>query len=815
MTARNRHFRPHRPTAEACPPLRLAALLCAAAGLGAPAAAPAHAAADRDVAVLVPLAEGSAVPSEPAPGQGEELFLDVVLNLSPTGRIARFLRRGDRFFTDAGTLRQLGLTWPGQAQAAGPVALDDIPGIVVAYDAALQRLSLTVPLQALDRPVTRIGTEQDGAPAIDPAMRASGLLLNYDLYGQHQGDSDSLSAATELRLFGVGPGVWSTAMVSRAVRAPSGDRSDNVRLDSNWRLDWPDRMLSLVVGDSTTAALGWTRATRIGGVRLGTDFSLQPYRIISPLATLVGEAALPSTVDLYINGIRQASQPVQPGVFQIESVPSLNGVGQAQLVVTDINGQSRVIGFDLYGTPRLLADGLSEWSLELGAVRRDYGLRSFEYASAPMASATLRHGLGSAITVEGHGEAGDGVTLAGVGASWLLGARGGVVSAALSGSRGDAGSGHQHLLAYQWSSPRFNAYLGTTRGSRDYRDVASLEGSALARRVDQAYLGTSLPLGQFGLSYVRQDLPDDAPGRYATLSWSRQLPRAGTLNLSLSRNLDEYDRDSAYLYWSMPLDRRRMVSASVRHDRDGHDLTLEASQSLPVDEGGWGWRAQATAGENPQGMAQVSRLGRAGEWTLGASSRGGSGNDLLAWGSASGSLLWTGGRAHALRNVDTAFALVSTDGVAGVPVRLENRLVGSTGEDGQLLVTPLRAWERNKLSIDPLDLPPDLRIETTEVEAVPAGRVGVKAVFGMRRVRMLQFSVRDAAGQLLPAGTAVRWRDGEGASVVGQDGAVFLQDVPAGARLDFRNGALQCSLVLPDAAPGAGGFTDLGTQTCR
>ncbi len=754
--------------------------------------------------------------SAPVSSEDEELFLEVVLNQSATGKIARFLDRGGHFFTDADTLRKLGLDWPGDAQASGIIPLDDIPGIAVAYDTAQQQLVLTVPLQALNQPIAHLGalTATD-APAVDPAMRANGLLLNYQLYGQRQANDWSLNGVSELRLFGIGPGIWSNTMVSRTEHTATGDHNGNVRLDTSWELDWPERMMSLIVGDSTTAALGWTRATHIGGVRLTTDFSLQPYRVTSPLAALTGAAALPSTVDLYINGIKQASQSVQPGVFQFESVPQLNGTGQAQLVVTDINGQSHVIGFDLYGTPHLLAKGLSDWSLDMGNVRRDYGLRSFDYASTPMFSATGRYGLDDDLTVEGHSEGSAGVDLAGVGAAWLLGKRGGVVSVAVSASDGDAGTGGQHQLTYQWSSPRFNAYAGTTRASANYRDVASLEGSALSRRTDQAYLGASLPLGQFGINYVRQDLPGSDSSRYAGLSWTRQLPHSGTLNVSLNRNLRDHDQDSAYVYWSMPLDRRHTLAASSHAQRGDHDLTLEASQSTPADQNGWGWRAQATAGDSARGMAEVTHLDQAGQWTLGVQHWDGTGSDSLAYANASGSLLWAGGQVHALRNVSDAFALVSTDGIAGVPVRLENRLVGVTDADGRLLITPLRAWQDNKLSIDPLDLPADLRIDGTETDAVPGGHVGVRAQFHMHRVHMFQFDVHDAAGKLLPAGTEVQMQGSDAATVVGQDGEVFLQDALDGARLDFRNDALQCSLTLPATAPSANGLTVLETQTCR
>src|SRR5690606_34292039 len=106
------------------------------------------------------------------------------------------------------------------------------------------------------------------------------------------------------------------------------------------------------------------------------NFALQPYQTTAPLASFVGEAVLPSTVELYINGLRQSTQRVPPGQFQIDSLPSLNGAGRAEVIVTDINGQRRILNFDFYGAPSLLRQGLFDWSVETGFVRNDYGLRS-------------------------------------------------------------------------------------------------------------------------------------------------------------------------------------------------------------------------------------------------------------------------------------------------------------------------------------------------------------------------------------------------------------------------------------------------------
>ncbi|MBO7942141.1 fimbria/pilus outer membrane usher protein, partial [Streptomyces sp. S9] len=154
-------------------------------------------------------------------------------------------------------------------------------------------------------------------------------------------------------------------------------RTDSVRLDTSWRWSKPESMFAIAVGDVISGQLDWTRPLRLGGVRFGRDFGLQPYRITTPLPTLVGEVAVPSAVDLYVNGLRQYSGEVAPGPFQLTTVPGITGAGSAQLVVTDAFGRVRTIDFPFYAAQQLLAKGLSDWSVSLGVARESYALRSF------------------------------------------------------------------------------------------------------------------------------------------------------------------------------------------------------------------------------------------------------------------------------------------------------------------------------------------------------------------------------------------------------------------------------------------------------
>lgn len=788
------------------------------------AGAPAAAAATGGLSLVQDAARPPATDAAAVMDAGDqELYLEVSINQSPTGRLARFVLRGGRLHASAASLRELGLRWPGDADTEGLVALDALPGMQVQYDAATQRIALRVPVEMLDRPVARIGFSQPDRPRVDPAARAPGVILNYDLYGQRARDYGSASAFTDLRLFGFGAGVWNNTMNSRlnSGDARAAGHHDHVRLDSWWQLDLPDSMRTLIVGDAITGALDWTRATRIGGVRFSRNFALQPYRITTPLASFAGEAVLPSTVDLYIDGLRQSSQQVAPGRFELDSVPALNGMGQAQLVITDINGQSRVVGFTMYGTPELLQAGLSDWSLDLGVLRRDYGLRSARYGGDPMFAATGRRGLGDAFTVEAHVEASDAVQMAGAGGVALLGRRGGIVSASLAGSRHQGRDGLQHGLGYQWSNRAFNLSLTTLRRSDDFRDVASVEDAPMPRRTDQAFAGVSTGLGQLGMSYVAQELPQFGRSRFASLNWSRMLPRNAMLSLSVNRDLENDTGHSAYLYLSLPLDRHTSVAATARHSDAARGLSLEANRAVPGDLGGWGWRAQASLGDNRNAQAQVTRLGRYGQWSAGIDHyRGDDGapSATLGYASANGGLVWMQGRSFAMRRVDEAFALVDTSGVAGVPVKLENRPIGRTDAHGHLLINQLNAWQVNQLSIDPMQLPADMEVDATRRDAVPEGRTGLLARFPMRRTLAVQLALRGGDGQWLPAGSRVDVESpgapAQTQTVIGHDGMVYLQNPAPGTRLRVHGAQLDCGVALPEL-PAREGRVDLGELTCR
>lgn len=729
-----------------------------------------------------------------------DLYLDVTLNGVARG-LHPVVQRSGELWVSTAMLRALGFTFPADAPEQQRLAA--LPGVTAEFDAPRQRLVLTAPLSMLQLSTTVIG-----APSVETqrASAATGVLLNYDLYGaQGEGRSGSMSAYTELRAFSNDMVLSSTGLVQRTRTEADDWRDQSVRLDSTWSRSFPDQMLTLRVGDTITGALPWTRATRIGGIQLATNFGLQPYRQTAPLPAFFGSATLPSDVELYINGIREYSGQVPAGPFQLNTLPRVNSSGTAQVVLTDALGRATTLNFSLYQAGRLLEPGLSDWTVDLGAVRQNYGLRSFDYGSEPVLTGTWRRGMSNGFTLETHAEATRDLGVAGAGGVWQLGSAG-LVTGALARSEHSEGGGTQAALAWSWMNDRFSAGLGGTRTQGDYRDAAAQYGGAPPRANGYASMGYNTnDLGSFNLSYLYLQQVNQPASRYASLNWFRSLGRQASLSVGANQNLDNRRDLSVYVSLNWSLDDRMSLGAGVQRDAQSTVATVSAQQSTPGD-GGWGWRTAARAGgSSGGGQAEVDYLGRYGSAQAGVSDFGN--GSRYGYAGASGALVLVGRHGFAAQRIDDAFAVVDTDGVAGVPVKLENRVVGRTDDRGTLLVVPVNAYQNNKLAIDPMQLPIDTRIDRTETLFTPTDRAGALVRFGITPVRAANVTLVDRAGQPLPLGSRVQvnGQGGPGA-VVGYDGLVYLDTLDEDNALSVQTPTGACKARLAWHKPEGGGL---------
>lgn len=691
--------------------------------------------------------------------------------------------------------------------------LGDIPDLQYHYQQEIQALSLTIPLNRLNH--GRRTFVQESSPDIE-VSKGTGLLLNYDLYGSYSSDKyKSLSAFTEWRFFNpYGVLTNTSSFQTRYSPFQNGWKNQAVRLDTQWETSWSDSAISLRLGDTLTASLPWSRSTRIGGIQLSRNFALQPYLSTAPLPSFLGEATLPSTAELYINGIKQYEQNVPSGPFEIQTMPYINGAGNATMVLTDTQGRQQRMDVPFYSTTTLLREGLADWSIEAGYVRKDYGIRSNRYAKEEVFSGTFRYGLTNFITTELHAETTRDLVNYGMGANIQLGHLG-VITGSLANSRfteehGKV-SGRMHTLGYQWQGKYFHINARLNKADKDYRDVAYVYGSEHPK-INQT-ISTGLNLGRWGslgVSYIKFGFFKEPESRYANAYWSKSIGRSTYVSINYNKSLSGNRDSSVYAGISFSLGDNYRVSSSVSHARDQQRYTVDINKATRENMG-WSWNLHGSHADSMSSLyTNADYRGRYGDYGVGAQFDK---HQQAGYLSTRGSVVAMSGGVFPGRQITDGFAVVSTNGVTDVPVKLQNNLYGTTNRSGLLLVSPLNAYQRNKIDIDTINLPANMSIDKITTNISTQTKSGTRVLFKIEPVRAATLVLQDEQGEPIKLGTQVILNRQHN-TMVAYDGIVYLDKLEDMNRLEVNSEQLNCAIEFEFTSKEAT-IPQLGPFICR
>ncbi|WPB56887.1 fimbria/pilus outer membrane usher protein [Xylophilus sp. GOD-11R] len=729
-----------------------------------------HAAPVIAVCICLPrlLSAGTPPPLQLADANGPvPLYLELVVNGRASGEVVEVTQRGPHYEVDASVLRRLHVL--RQAEASRRVAVDSLPGVGTEYDSLNQRLLLTVPPEWL--PEQRLGG-MARRPRVE-AIAGTGLLLNYDLYSTTTQGRSTNSAWSELRWFGP-EGVLSHSGI---LRQGGWSGSAYLRYDTRWSRPDTDGAAERNIGDVVVGALPWTSAVRLGGVQWSRNFGLRPDLVTYPLPQFAGQAAVPSAVDLFVNGYRTASRNIEPGPFTFNELPFVSGAGAATVVTTDALGRQVATSVPFYVSTTLLRPGLTDYSISLGALRRAYGLRSFDYGQ-PLAAGVLRRGWNDHLTLEAQGQVGRGLQVAGVGAVFQPGTWG-TMSASLSrGSTPINGSGWQASAGYQYNTQRGGFSFQQINRQSGYGDASTYANDGYRLYRQQRQMTATMAVGSGALTGGFVDLrgggnaavPGDARSRVVYATYTRPIGQAAYVAVTAGRTIETGDTQ-VRLQLTYTLGRN--TTANIAAVRSGDDQRFQAQyqQNIPSD-GGFGWNISRSLGEGSRDYSQAALQYRNRRILLQGGVYGTEGN-LARWAGASGSLGYLDGRVFATNRVTDAFAVVAT-GRPDVPVRFDQQLIGTTDRHGDLLVPQVPGYLLGQYAIEMLDLPPDVQVAVPQRAVAVRGGTGALIELPVRTVESATLYLLDAAGVPLKAGTAFHHVETGLDSVVGWDGVAYL-----------------------------------------
>lgn len=700
------------------------------------------------------------------------LYLQLVVNETVTEEYALVRLQDDTFQVQGAPLRAI---LPRLPIPEGEwVGLNELE-LSAEYRPASQQLRLHVATEYL--PHTRLGMSVQS----QPLSFGRSLIFNYDAFAQQNRQRVTSEEATFIGIQGgmeAVSGPWSFRHQQFYRNQVEDGQSSNVRLDTAvWYQDY-DRLYTLIAGDLVSSASSSARGYRMGGIYIGRDYSLSPDLITFPLPDFAGSAVLPSTTELFIDGVLSGQGEIPAGPFSFDTRPFLSGAGTAQLVTTDIFGRVVTEERSFYVTEQLLAPGFDDFGLSVGHLRQNYSQRSADYDSALSMVGFYRRGLSQWMSAGLNTEWSNDISVFGAEMSVQLGRSGGVLNTGYRRSqREENGSGREYSVAYRYDERLWSFSAQHIERTEDFTDLGHAQTLFPSPRQTSQMMTSfripeygSLSFGWFllrheaaGIGDVRQD------NELLSVSFSPRLRRGVSLFFSANRDMTQ-NSYAVSLNLTVNLSIRRYAAFSANSDSANSRYGRIQVASGAPNRYGASWTLSQTLNQ-PQDVTQalLNYNHSLAEGYLGVF---GPTSELTGYGGVRGSVVRSGQQFFLSAPVHQAFAIVDTDGEADVPVYISNLYSGSTNARGYLVATNLMANIDNRISIDPLGLDVDVMPSQYETWVRPAGRVGVPVRFDMARDDTELVRIEDADGTALPFGSEIKAQDASWS--LGWDGEVVL-----------------------------------------
>jgi len=651
-------------------------------------------------------------------------------------------------------------------------ALGEQQDTQVSFDAAAQRLTLTIPQAGL--------TKED--TSLDWGFGSNALRLNYNANANKYQNGVSYFGSTSL-LTNVGE--W---VAHGSASLSQDDSSIAVFTLSKALLALQSDM---VLGKVSVASGDLGGLSSYGMTLSSNNAMRRQMRGYTPVFS--GVATSTARVTLRQGSTTLYSELMPPGPFSIDDVTVLTG-GDVVMTISENDGTQTQQIFPITLIQGQISPGEHEYSVSLGVADNKNsdgtptgGLAAFNYG----------YGL-SALSLRTGALVGDkfvGVTGSVTSQLGVLGS----VSASLSGtqSRYSEGNrqGQKSTLTYAKTfETGTSVRTGYSQISQSYDTLGEyndLEYDRLSHRQrlkENLNLGISQPLwrgsyfsvGAWERWYWNQD--GSQQGLNSSIS-----TRLGRVNLSLSGSYykaqqeDQYNISTSVSIPFSVFERSSSAFGSMSSGKNGRN-SYSAGASSSVTES-WSLAASNSWSDDRQ-MSQQTNL-----WSMysgtqaqlnGQLSRTDAGT--TGSGSLSGSVLYLPANNSVIlgRNISDTVAVVNVKDASGVTLLGRTE---TTDRNGNLMV-PLNSYQVNTLTLNASSLPTNTELAITSQKIKPTGMSVTYVPFESLTIKRYLLQVRQTDGTLMPPGVWATSEYGAPLGFVGAQGVLLINSIdPLGSLL--------------------------------
>ena len=723
-----------------------------------------------------------------------QLFLNIYVNSNVSKDLISVRQDQDRkLYIRSRDLKTLRLKMGEHILDNQWVCINDLNGIQFKYLENEQSLNLKVPSNMLTGYSVDLNGQQITSPQLLKMKPLNAAILNYSLYQTMTNDENVFSGTAE-GIFNSAIGNFFSGVLYNGSNENSYSHEKWVRLESKWQYVDPEKIRIYTLGDFISNSPDWGSSVRLAGFQWSSAYSQRGDIVTSALPQFSGSAALPSTLDLYVNQQKIYSGLVPSGPFDIKQLPFISG-NEVTLVTTDATGQQSITKKPYYFSSKILAKGINEFSVDVGIPRYNYGLYSNDYDDATFASGAIRYGYSNSLTLSGGAEAStDGLSNLGTGfAKNILGI--GVINADIAASQYKDENGYSTLLGLEGRISKnisfntsyrkvFDNYFDLARVSqvrylKDNQINAEsqnyLNYSALADEIFRAginynfYAGYGIYLGYNQIKY------SDNSYKLLSTNLSGSLDKNWGFYASAYK---DYENHKDYgVYFALRYTPSSKVNAITSVSSDSGSLRYRQEifglSEPQIGSFGWGGYVERDQDANENNASVYASYRARAAYLTGRYNRFGD-NDQVAV-SATGSLVAAAGRIFAANEIGDGYAVVTN---AGPQSQILNGGVnlGTTDKSGRFLIANLRPYMSHHIYLDPSYLPLEWEVSSTNQTAFVGYRQGTLVDFGAHQVISGLVKLVDQNNSPLMPGYTVRI-NGQQDGMVGYDGEVFIPNL--------------------------------------
>lgn len=505
-------------------------------------------------------------------------------------------------------------------------------------------------------------------------------------------------------------------------------KKEYIRLSSSLIYDNRKNLTRFIIGDYITPSGPLSSGSIMGGISYFRHYRIDPYFIYRPGISLQTFTTYPSEMEIYVDNILIKRETISPGKINISDFYYYGGRKDVKIILKDPFGRITTFTYPFYFTDLLLKKGLREFNYSVGFLRRDFTVKSNEYADLAFLFME-RYGLTDWLNLGGRifGVATKSFYNLSLETNTRISHYGVLsVASALSTYRGALGKALLGSYSYQIKNYgfRLTGLIASEDYEWTYKEQKNESGNTLKK---SASFGISYDIGKFGslhLDLVHQSLRKEEENKI-TFGYSKTF--GGKLNLFLNFQRYYGKNSSTNIFFGLNLYPKKNYHLSLRHSqiKDSSSEVIQATKLTPFG-GGLGWRLSFERLNNgdfnfnpyfhyksPYGIYDFDGYIREGN--------GSSRRDFRL--SAAGSILYTSGFFGFSRPVYDSFGVVKT-GLEGVKIRLNGGVVGKTNRKGYLFLPEAQSYHDNFISIDDRDVPLEYDLYIKDIVVSPGYRSG-------------------------------------------------------------------------------------------